>query len=229
MKKNKQRIFTLGDIHGELNKLKSCLEKVSFDYDNDVLIQLGDIVDRGPDSYGCVEELLKIKNLIAIQGNHDEVWFNYFANDQLNYLWKEGGLQTYESYKKAGKEPMVHFDFFNSQLKYYIDDERRYFVHGGFNRHHAIDEQPNATVYTWDRDLWMAALSYESMRDNKHSFKIYGKPKEIFIGHTPTTYWDIITPMKAANIYNIDTGCGKDPNAPLTIMDIETKEFWQSD
>lgn len=228
MKKNKQRIFTLGDIHGELNKLKSCLEKVNFDYDNDVLIQLGDIVDRGPDSYGCVEELLKIKNLIAIQGNHDEVWFNYFANDQLNHLWKEGGLQTYESYKKAGKEPMVHFDFFNSQLKYYIDDERRYFVHGGFNRHHAIDEQPNATVYTWDRDLWMAALSYESMRNNKYSFKIYGKPKEIFIGHTPTTLWGSKIPLQAANIHNIDTGCGKGEEGLLTIMNVETKEFWQS-
>lgn len=69
------REFVIGDIHGEYQKLIKCLKAVNFDYQNDKLIQLGDIVDRGPHSYHCIEELKLIKNLILIKGNHDECWF----------------------------------------------------------------------------------------------------------------------------------------------------------
>jgi hypothetical protein len=37
----------------------------------------------------------------------------------------------------------------------------------------------------------------------------------------------ITTPMKAANIWNIDTGSGKWDYGKLTIMNIETLEYWQ--
>jgi serine/threonine protein phosphatase 1 len=39
--------------------------------------------------------------------------------------------------------------------------------------------------------------------------------------------WKTDKPMKAANIYNLDTGAGR--TGRLTIMDIESKKFWQSD
>ena len=221
------KTYAVGDIHGEYSKLKACLDAVNFDYNNDTLIQLGDVVDRGPDTYLCVEELLKIKNLIAIQGNHDECWLKSLVNGEpeQGLLWKQGAKQTYKSYLDYGVKPEVHLDFFRKQVKYYIDSENRYFVHGGFNRHYPINEQPDKTVFTWDRDLWNAALSYENMNEEakKFPFKINGKPKEVFIGHTPTMYWDSSVPMKAANIWNLDTGCGKFPEAKLTIMDLETK------
>jgi len=223
------KTYIIGDIHGHYDKLKACLESVNFDYQNDKLIQLGDVVDRGPDSYLCVEELLKIKNLIAIQGNHDECWLKSLLAEGADsgFLWKFGAQQTYQSYMDFGVNPEIHLQFFANQIKYYIDEERRYFVHGGFNRHYPIDNQLDPTVYTWDRDLWSQALSYRAMNDSakEHPFKIYGKPKEVFIGHTPTLYWDNTTPMLATNIWNLDTGCGK--GGLLTIMDLETKEFKQ--
>jgi hypothetical protein len=53
-----------------------------------------------------------------------------------------------------------------------------------------------------------------------------GNPTKVFIGHTPTMYWDKTTPMKAADrIINVDTGSGK--GGLLTIMDIHTEEYWQ--
>ena len=39
-------------------------------------------------------------------------------------------------------------------------------------------------------------------------------------------YWNITTPMQAANIINLDTGSGK--GGLLTIMNLETKEYWQA-
>lgn len=219
--------YVIGDIHGEYDKLISCLKAVNFDYDNDTLIQLGDVVDRGPNAYGCIEELLKIKNLIAIQGNHDECWFKSLKNaePENGLLWRQGAKQTYQSYLDHSINPEVHFDFFNNQVKYYIDDKRRYFVHGGFNRHHFINEQPDETVYTWDRDMWASALSYKSMKETKYGFKIKGNPLEVYIGHTPTTLWGISEPINAANVWNLDTGSGK--GGLLTLMNIDTKEYKQ--
>ena len=147
------------------------------------------------------------------------------GNTDEGLLWKHGAKETSRSYAEVGISPEVHFDFFNNQFPYYIDDQRRYFVHGGFNRHEYIWQQSNDTVYTRDRDLWASATSYESMKDKTYGFRIKGKPLEIFIGHTPTLMWEINTPMKAANIWNLDTGCGK--GGLLTIMNLETKQFNQ--
>jgi serine/threonine protein phosphatase 1 len=52
--------------------LKQCLELASFDYENDLLNQLGKIADVHHEVYECAEELLKLKNLVAINGNHDD-------------------------------------------------------------------------------------------------------------------------------------------------------------
>jgi serine/threonine protein phosphatase 1 len=50
---------------------------------------------------------------------------------------------------------------------------------------------------------------------------------EIYIGHTPVTQINSTIPVNKANIWNVDTGAAF--YGPLTIMNIDTKEFWQSD
>ena len=54
-----------------------------------------------------------------------------------------------------------------------------------------------------------------------------GDFKEVFIGHTSTQFWKEDKPMNAANIWNLDTGGGF--KGKISIMDINTKEYWQSD
>ncbi|WON93823.1 metallophosphoesterase [Sphingobacterium sp. UGAL515B_05] len=95
---NDPKIFVMGDLHGAYKALIECLKRAHFDYENDTLIQLGDVVDGNPQVYECVEELMKIKNLIAIKGNHD-AWFQKFLeNDFHPQLWNYGGIATLESY-----------------------------------------------------------------------------------------------------------------------------------
>jgi len=66
------------------------------------------------------------------------------------------------------------------------------------------------------------------MKDiEKPKFKMIENFKEVFIGHTTTECWKQTVPMHAANIWNLDTGAGM--YGKLTIMDVDTKEFWQSD
>lgn len=240
------RRFCLGDVHGEYDLLLGLLKKVNFDYENDQLISLGDIVDRGPKSYECVELLLKIKNLIAIRGNHDATWYESTITGK-NMLYSQGGRETLLSYTRNTGEtdptkiPETHKEFFKNQVNYFISEDHDLFIHGGYDRHFLIEGQDETTFY-WDRDLFMSAMSFERMKSD-YKFKNKDNFKTIYVGHTPTVYWTkeetiengilvslgdyITTPIKAANIWNIDTGAAKGPNFPLTIMDIDTSQYWQ--
>jgi len=50
---------------------------------------------------------------------------------------------------------------------------------------------------------------------------------EIYIGHTPVTRIGETIPVRKACVWNVDTGAAF--KGPLTIMDVNTKEFWQSE
>src|SRR5450631_2294709 len=99
------RTFVMGDIHGAYKALRQCLERSGFDKQEDRLIQLGDIVDRGHQVYECAEELLTIRNLIAIKGNHDD-WFNDFILTGYHPVqWQHGGCDTAKSYLRLIGKP----------------------------------------------------------------------------------------------------------------------------
>ena len=238
----------MGDVHGRYHALKQCLERSAFDYDKDQLIQLGDITDGHDGVYECVEELLKVKNLIALKGNHDQ-WFLEFIETSIHPdQWEQGGAATARSYLRTiGKENLIrrspsgyvtalnpgdvpesHKDFFRHQHLHYIDPSNNCFVHAGFDRHQPFKGQHEETYY-WDRNLWMAALSFneELQSGRKSSFKMFTPFNEIFIGHTSTQFWKKDQPMHAANIWNLDTGSGD--KGKLTIMEVHTKNYWQSD
>ena len=51
------KTFAIGDIHGAYKALVQCLERSKFDYDNDRLIVMGDVVDGYPDVKRCFDEL----------------------------------------------------------------------------------------------------------------------------------------------------------------------------
>lgn len=242
------RTFVMGDIHGAYKALVQCLERSGFNFEEDTLIQLGDIADGWPEVYEVVEELFKIRNLIHIRGNHDDWFLEYIEKGIHPVKWEMGGEGTARSYlRQINREhlierkmstflvalnpndiPPVHQQFFRSQHYYYKDDNNRLFIHGGFDRHHTLKEQMPYTFW-WNRNLWSSALSFEVMikGDPNSKFKYKENIKEVFIGHTTTGNWGKDIPMKAANIWNLDTGAGWE--GKLTIMDVDTKEYWQSD
>lgn len=222
------RRFLIGDIHGEYDKFVNCLNHVGFDFNNDQLIQLGDVVDRGPKSFECVELLLNIKNLIAIRGNHDMCWYQSIVTGNQNVLYNQGGRQTYESYYNNCNEdverniPFTHVQFFKNQLDYYIDNENNCFVHGGFDPNNSIAHEEDPNILYWDRHLWQLAMK---LQQQGKSLPMVDTFKMIYIGHSPTTYYGSKIPLKACNMINIDTGCGK--GGLLTIYNLETGEYYQ--
>lgn len=227
----------MGDVHGAHKALLQCLERSAFDPKTDRLIQLGDIVDGHDQVFGCVETLLTISNLVAIKGNHDE-WLREFIETGYHpALWNFGGVETARSYlRAAGKTermlytgegyktalnphdiPKSHRIFFSQQLLYFIDETNNCYVHGGFDRHRPIRGQ-EPEMYYWNRELWIDTLKAKEPVDDFQT---------VFLGHSSTRHWDSSRPMQVANVINLDTGAGT--NGCLTIMDVQTKKFWQSD
>lgn len=228
------RTFVMGDIHGSFKAFRQCLQRSKFNYQKDRLIVLGDIVDRHDEAFECVEELLKISNLIAIRGNHDD-WFDEFCQTGWHPAdWKYGGRSTLASYmQRSGYKrlyiPKTHRHFFSKMQSYYIDEQERCFVHAGFNRFAPFTDQ-HPSIYYWDSELWAAAWDWQKnsqLVPNPPPFEMKTSFREIYLGHISTTNWNITVPMQGANIFNLDTGAGG--RGKLTIMEVQTKKFWQSD
>lgn len=228
-----KQTFVIGDIHGGLKALPQVLDRASVK-EGDKLIFLGDYVDGWSESAQLISFLIKISKMyecVFIKGNHD-VWCQQWLikGEQENQIWiNNGGKETVASYENGNFDLEAHINFFNEMKNYYTDDQNRLFIHAGFSSMKGPESEHYATNYTWDRTLWETAVSMDK-KISKHS-NLYPKRlklfKEIYIGHTPTQNFDSEIPMNKVNVWNIDTGAGF--SGRLSIMDIDAKEFWQSD
>ena len=244
------KTFVIGDIHGGYKALVQCLARSNFNKEEDTLISLGDIADGWSEVPECIEELLTIKNLIAIEGNHDNWARQWLKFGIANHMWlNQGGQATFDAYTIYHPDLMIKHEkeFFEKQINYYIDDKNRGFVHGGFTSSKGLGHEPHVSNYIWDRDLWtLAVLSQDRIHEGGNDqSRRFEKHSEIYLGHTTTGMWDvkphypeyndpnqakngrITVPMNRCNIWNLDTGGGF--GGKVTIIDIDTKEYFQSD
>ena len=222
--------FVIGDIHGANKALLQCLERSGFDYENDLLISLGDVSDGWSEVPQAFETLLSIKNLIYVLGNHD-----YWLLDWLKYgadphIWlSQGGQIVKEVYIKLMEQGAMevlhrHRDFLDKAPFYHLTEDNKLFVHGGFDWHMPIEEQMYPKDMLWDRHLFSVASMWHNW-DKGDCVKLYD---EVFIGHTATSYsHPDMKPVHVSNVWNLDQGAGW--VGKLTIMDIDSKEYWQSD
>jgi len=226
------RTLVIGDIHSGLKALQQVLEKAEVS-SNDRLIFLGDYVDGWSEAVETVNFLIELKKThrcVFLKGNHDELCHDWLTKRENNPTWlKHGGTATMNSYEKIDKNTLnIHIAFYENLQNHYLDTENRLFLHAGFTNLKGIDFEYFTKTFYWDRTLWELALSLNPDMKQDHAF--YPKRlrcyKEIFIGHTPLTRIGKTTPFNAANVWNVDTGAAF--KGPLTVMDANTKEFWQS-
>lgn len=253
-----KRTLVLGDIHGAKRALEQVLERCNYNPEEDKLIFLGDYCDGWSETFEVIEYLIKLKeeakfSPIFIKGNHDDWTSEFVCYGRVNTNWLEnGGLATFHSYEKhaenlTDEQFKKHQHFFGNLLPYYIDDKNRGFVHGGFTSKKGLGHELHESVYWWDRDLWSLAILMEGndLGDVTEQAKRFLKHNEVYIGHTTTENWKIkpylpeykqpgqadngkiTVPMHRCNIWNMDTGAGW--SGKLSIMDIDTKEYFQSD
>lgn len=99
--------LAIGDIHGNVAALTKLLERIRTESGSgDTVVFLGDYIDRGPDSRGCVEAILQFRadspaDVVCLLGNHEE-WFLETEADYSRHSWLLGmdGHETIASYSR---------------------------------------------------------------------------------------------------------------------------------
>jgi serine/threonine protein phosphatase 1 len=106
-----QRVYAVGDVHGCLDRLVAMHELIADDLasrpiDEAILIHLGDLVDRGPESAQVVEWLVAgppvpAQHFVNLMGNHEEMMLSAVAalDAGSTELWmRNGGAESLHSW-----------------------------------------------------------------------------------------------------------------------------------
>src|SRR5215216_3309528 len=110
-----ERTIAIGDIHGCPAALRALIDAIQ-PAEDDMLVLLGDYIDRGPDSRGVVDVVLdleKRRRIVPLLGNHELMLLNAVHNPRVIGPWLEcGGDATLASYGGRIKDiPEEHIDF----------------------------------------------------------------------------------------------------------------------
>ena len=181
-----ERIFVIGDIHGCYDELMQLLEKMNVK-EEDHIISVGDIVDRGPDSVKVYDFFRSRKNATVLMGNHER---KHIAQT-LSYAQEIVKLQFGERYDE--------FIEWIKKLPYHIDTEHALVVHAAFEHDVELSKQRE--------DVLAGSTSGERHLEKRYGEKywtdFYDLGKPVIFGHHV-----VGTEVKkfGKNIYGIDTG-----------------------
>jgi serine/threonine protein phosphatase 1 len=222
----RSRTIAIGDIHGcslALDALLGAIEPQA----GDVIVTLGDCVNRGPDSRGVLDRLIELERrckLISLLGNHDEMLLQLLMDAKAGRLgalsnWlRMGGDTTLASYGASlgkttwadlTKVPVEHAGFLERCRAYY-ETATHIFVHANYDPLLPMNEQP------------FELLRWESLRDVIPGPHCSGRT--VIAGHSSQKTGEI---LNLGYLVCIDTYCYG--GGWLTALDVYTQEVWQTD
>lgn len=143
--------YVMGDIHGEADRFHGMLERIHFS-EEDTLILLGDVIDRGSDGIALLLEIMQMPNVIMLLGNHEYMMLQYLSPDATDTdirRWnKNGNEPTLSAYLKLSKDVqqkiIAYLLTLPTHLALEVNGKRFYFVHGfpGENTHDLVWTRP---------------------------------------------------------------------------------------
>ena len=88
-----KQVYVVGDIHMKTEPLYKALEALSFDTNKDILVSVGDLIDRGPDAPECILELLNQPWFYSVLGNHEDMFLKHiiFGGTDSQMFLQNGG------------------------------------------------------------------------------------------------------------------------------------------
>jgi serine/threonine protein phosphatase 1 len=208
------RTIAIGDIHGCSAALDELLEAIHPQPD-DTIVTLGDYVDRGPDSRGVIDRLIRLQSqcrLVPLLGNHDQTMLDVLEGrgDVRGWLGI-GGLATLDSYGYRGQPdaiPAEHIEFLRS-CRLWHETETHFFVHACY--------RPNLPLEKQDQEV----LLWQSIQ---HAFPgPHRSGKVAVLGHTPQPGPQF---LYLGYLMCLDTSCCY--GGWLTAVDVETGQAWRA-
>lgn len=217
------RLLAVGDIHGHFEKFHSAYEKARFNAADDLLVFLGDYIDRGPSVRRTLEFVMELageKNVVLLRGNHEQMMLDYFLGGATGDCWlMNGGRETmaellaWEKEEPGAVARVIAF-LRELPLSYTVEQEgtRYFFAHAGVRPGVALEEQRTNDL------LWIREEFYHH----------YDGSAVVVAGHTPTLFLrEGGKPLRIrSRIILVDTG-SYFPEGHVSIVDVLSKHFWQ--
>ncbi len=188
-----KRQIAVGDIHGLFELLKTLVEKnIGFRPDEDMLIFMGDYIDRGKQSKEVVQYVSALKDkhpdsIVLLKGNHEDLAYNVLTaldpRKEMLFWGFNGGNDTVISFDGIDNAREYLIPFINS-LQLYYETDTHIFVHAG------IPRGKDLSTATPEELLWGRDFNYAG-------------EKTLVVGHTPKSKVDYFNNGK---ILCVDTG-----------------------
>ena len=229
------RVLAIGDVHGMYEKLIKLMDKIRFNPDEDLLIFLGDYIDRGPDPGRCLQYIFSLQQqypdvVVCLMGNHEVMMSSYFMQKRGSYnnlivdyagSWLDnGGLETLKQLDEMDadtKEELLQW-VMNLPVKYQYQDY--FFCHAGVDPDVPLAVQ-NEFDMLWRRQQW---------------WEQYKGEETLVVGHTPVQKVMKLTgkerrtpkPLFLTNhVIMCDTGAYMS-GGKLSCVDVLAGKVWQA-
>tara|TARA_B100001248_G_scaffold241598_1_gene208416 strand:- start:85919 stop:86554 length:636 start_codon:yes stop_codon:yes gene_type:complete len=208
------RVIAIGDVHGCSKELLALLEKLQLT-DEDELIFVGDLINRGPDSEGVLRIVRGLKNTQCLLGNHERRFLRYRETGKEEKL-KPGDFDTLAL---LTDEDWVLLESMKPYI--YREDLNTIFVHGGFLP--GIPWREN-TVKTMVRiqvvDKKGRGRKRSQCPDGTPWADLWEGPEFVVYGHTPR-----MEVYESPHAICIDTACAY--GGPLTAYVLPERKIVQ--
>lgn len=216
------RDFIVGDIHGHFTALENLLQKVDFNVTKDRLFSVGDMIDRGPESFRVIE-FLNYPWFHAVMGNHERMLLESAHNMAVKQNWLEHNGGAWWNDIPSPLKPRLRRIMSTLPIAFEIDTAlgRVGVVHAdipqSFNWKQFISSLSTDEAVV-EYALW-SRQRFKQLQLVGRTMPISGVDLVVF-GHTPVS-----RVLQHANIYYIDTGACYTHDAQLghmTLLEVGT-------
>lgn len=246
------RTFAIGDIHGDLDHLRTLLRRLPTLDPDDTLVFVGDYVNRGPKSREVVHVIRTLEaklgcKTVVLRGNHEDAWLRVIDEGFIEYVLPVGNgcLATMRSFQgrpppAAGEPPdtseveaLFSGSFFPPdvvawmrRLPLWYEDDHAIYVHAGVPRNDGRWLHPSEVPLPARVLLW--TRSEEMFRNYDGKTLVIGHTATEFLppelsSHTPADPTDL---WASDHIIALDTGCGK--GGFLTAVELPSRTVYES-
>ena len=184
-----RQVWVVGDIHGCFSLLMAKLRLCHFDPWQDLLVSVGDVIDRGPDSLRCLK-LLRKRWIIAVRGNHEQMGLDALATGE-QFLWFMNGGSWFAQAEQPAATTALETC---RQLPWILELRCQNGIHVIAHADYPDDN------YQWQKEVDLQRVLWDRTRLMNKGNGIRGAD-HFWFGHTP-----LRQRLDHENLHYIDTG-----------------------